>query len=130
MRFVEAYAGETFIDEIPFAAEPPFEERDLAELRSIACDISRSCGDVADVEREPNFNYRLRLLFSCYRLTLEQAAMFAGVDALMMHRWRSSPRSTRYLAIKEFEFVRFEEGLINWIATRTDRVRIVRHPVR
>jgi hypothetical protein len=115
IRFVEAHVGENFIDVIPYAADPGFSEREIGELKALETEIYLDSTDAATSSRPPGFNYRLRLLCMCYGLTLQQAAWLSGIDVQTARRWRTNPRSKRYLAMEEAEFARFERALFDWL---------------
>jgi hypothetical protein len=114
IRFVEAHAGDHFIDSIGYGAEPAFSDRELGELRAMVGDMSRAADSEIAYGRVPSFNYRLRLLSICYGLTPQQAAELAGTDAQTVRRWRTNPHSPRFIAMREDEFMRFELALFGW----------------
>lgn len=131
IRFVEAHAGDHFIDAIGYDAEPAFTARELGELRAMASDISRAADSEIGFGRVPNPNYRLRLLSICYGLTPQQAADLAGADVQTVRRWRTDPHSRRFVGMREGEFERFERALLEWalalprdenVATDRDRI--------
>ena len=119
IRFVEAHAGDHFIDAIGYGAEPAFSDRELGELRAMVGDMSRTAVSEITYGRMPSFNYRLRLLSICYGLTPQQVADMAGTDAQMVRRWRTNPHSHRFIEMREDEFVRFECALFAWVSTRS-----------
>jgi hypothetical protein len=121
IRFLELQLGDNYIEAIPRAAESTLTDRDIAELRTLAGEIFREAHTADAAARVENFNYRLRLLFNRYDLTVEQAGILAGVDADTVRRWRTSPRSRRYLKMSEAEFDRFERALFAWVERREER---------
>ncbi len=115
IRFVEAKAGDHFIDSIAYDAEPPFSDRELRELRALVDEICRSSDDVPPLGRMPSPNYRMRHLCMCFGLTLQQAAEVAGTDPQTVRRWRTNPRSRHYLPMTEDDSLRFELSLFQWL---------------
>ncbi len=111
LRFVEAHAGDHFIDSIGYGVEPAFSDRELGELRALVGDLSRAAESELVCGRMPGFNYRLRLLSICYGLTLQETAELSGVDVTIVRRWRTNPHSRRYVEMREHEFDRFERAL-------------------
>jgi hypothetical protein len=118
IRFVEAYAGETFIDVIPYMADSPFTDGEIRELKSLATEIYLDSYDADASARAPCLNYRFRLLCMCYGLTLQQAAELSGIDAATVRRWRTNPRSKRYVAMQDEEFARFQRALFDRLDPR------------
>jgi len=114
IRFVEAHAGDNYVDAIAYAAEASFSDRDVGELKTLATELYLESG-AAGSARGPCFNYRLRLLLICYGLSLKQAAELGGIDVHTVRGWRTNPRSNRYVTMREADFVRFERGLFNWL---------------
>lgn len=119
IRFVEAQAGDHFIDSIVYMAQPPFSDRELGELRALAADMGRTSSDAIECTGMPSFNYRLRLLSICYRLSPQQVAELGGVDAPTVRRWRTDPRSSRFVEVQAGDFARFEHALFEWLARGT-----------
>jgi len=115
IRFLELHLGNNYVESISGAPESTLTDRDVAELRTLAGEIFREAHTPAAAERVENFNYRLRLLFNRYNLSVVDAARLAGVDVERVRRWRTSPRSSRYLAMSEVEFDRFETALLAWV---------------
>ncbi len=117
IRFLELHAGDNFIESIPDAPEPMLTERDLGELRAIAAEIFReACGSLP---RTPvaNFNYRFRLLLNHYGIAIRTAAAIAGASEEDVRRWRTQPRSRRYLAMTREQFEAFEANLAAYLET-------------
>jgi hypothetical protein len=121
IRFLETQLGDNYIESISEAPESTLTERDVAELRTLAGEIFREAYTPAASQRVENFNYRLRLLFNRYNLAVTDAAALAGVEADRVRRWRTSPRSPRYVAMSEAEFDRFESALVAWVEGERDR---------
>lgn len=117
IRFLELRLGDNFIEAIADAPESTLSRRDVGELRTLAGEIFREVHTAASAARIENFNYRMRLLFNRYELDVDTAAALAGVDAQTVRSWRTSPRSSRYRAMTEAEFDRFERALLRWIET-------------
>lgn len=114
IRLVEEQAGDHFIDSIGYSLESRFSNRELGELRAILNDLSRDSSDEpVTYGAMPSCNYRLRLLSTCYGLTLQQAADLSGVDAHTVRRWRANPRSRHFIRMHEAEFERFEHSLFD-----------------
>ena len=115
IRFVEAQAGDHFIDSIGYGVEPLlFSNREHGELRAILRELTRVSDDeAAGDKRTPNFNYRLRLLSTCYGITLQQAAEMSGADPSTVRRWRANPRSNHFMEMQEVDFERFEHSLFD-----------------
>lgn len=111
LRFVEAHAGDHFIDSIGYGLDPVFSDRELGELRVMVGDLTRAAESELVCGRMPGFNYRLRLLSICYGLTLQETADLSGTDVAIVRRWRTNPHSRRYVEMREDEFVRFERAL-------------------
>jgi hypothetical protein len=118
IRFLEMHAGDNYIEAVTYAAGHELGERDLAELRTLAGEIHREVRSADDPAGCPSFNHQLRLLCICYGLTRERTAEFAGVELAVLRRWRANPRSLRHLAMREAEFLRFENALIAWLERR------------
>lgn len=118
IRFLEMHAGDNYIEAVTYAADHELGDRDLAELRTLAGEIHRDIRSADNLSRCPQFNHRLRLLCMCYGLTPEQTAKLAGVDLATLRHWRANPRSPRYVAMREAEFLRFEEALATWLEER------------
>lgn len=121
IRFVEAHAGDHFIDAIGYSAELAFSDRELGELRALVGDMSRTADSEIAYGRTPSFNYRLRLLSICYGLTPQQAAHMAGTDAQTVRRWRTNPHSHRFIEMREEEFTRFEHALFGWASAQSQK---------
>lgn len=115
IRYLELHTGDNYIEAIGGARESLLSERDIAELRTLAGEIFREAHSPETTESVANYNYRFRLLFNRYGLSITRASMLAGVDAATIGRWRTSPQSKRYLAMTERQFARFERTLIGWI---------------
>ncbi|HSG89564.1 MAG TPA: hypothetical protein VLA56_10160 [Pseudomonadales bacterium] len=124
VRFLELHAGDNFIESIAESSEALLTERDLGELRTLAAEIFReSHGDPA-VARVDNFNYRVRILLNRYGLTAARAAELSGFDEETIRRWRTHPRSRRYLPMSAEEFTRVESCVQDWLnAPATDAAR-------
>jgi hypothetical protein len=112
LRFVEAQAGDHFIDSIGYAMEPAFSDRELGELRALIGDLTRAAESELVCGRMPGFNHRLRLLSICYGLTLQETADLSGTDVAIVRRWRTNPHSRRYVEMRADEFARFERALV------------------
>jgi hypothetical protein len=121
IRFVEAHAGDHFIDAIGYGAELAFSDRELGELRALVGDMSRAADSEIAYGRTPSFNYRLRLLSICYGLTPRQAADMAGTDTQTVRRWRTNPHSHRFIEMREEEFTRFERALFGWASGQSQK---------
>ncbi len=124
LRFVEAHAGDNFIDSIGYGAEPAFSGRELGELRAMVGDLSREVESEIGDGRVPSFNYRLRLLSICYALTLQQAADLAGTDVATVRRWRTNPHSRRFIEMRSDEFARFERALFDRVVRERRSVTV------
>ena len=120
--FVQTHAGSTYLDALGDDPDPPLGPRDLAELRNVMREIDRDVSAGQGVLALPDFNCRLGLLCVCYGLGAAQAAELAQVDTETLHRWRTSPRSGRYLAMRRDEFMRFERALFARILEPSRRV--------
>ena len=118
IRFLEMHAGDNYIEAITYAANHELGDRDLAELRTMAGEIHREIRSAENPSHCPQFNHQLRLLCMCYALTPEQTAQLAGVDVARLRQWRANPRSPRYVAMHEGEFLRFEAALTGWLEKR------------
>ena len=116
VRFLEVNVGDNYIEAVPGAAEPILSDRDLGELRTIAAEIFRESHAEPERARVENCNYRLRILLNRYGISVEQAASIASVDSATIRRWRTHPRSRRYLAMSADEFAAFEARLDAWLA--------------
>ena len=101
---------------MPDAAEPILSERDLGELRTIAAEIFRESHAEPERARVENYNYRFRLLLNRHGIGIDQAATLAGVDATTVRRWRTHPRSRRYLAMSADAYQAFEAALDTFLA--------------
>jgi hypothetical protein len=111
--FVEEQIGDHFIDSVAYSLDTQFSSRELGELRSIVNDLSRESNHEPVGSRAmPSCNYRLRLLSTCYGLSLQQAAELSGVDAPTVRRWRANPRARHFVEMREAEFERFEQSLL------------------
>jgi len=115
IRFLELRLGDNYIEAVRATPESTLTDRDVAELRTLAGEIFREAHTAATANRIENFNYRLRLLFNRYDLSVERAAELAGVEPRVVRRWRTSPNSPRYLSMSEREFDRFEVALLQFI---------------
>jgi hypothetical protein len=116
IRFLELYQGDNFIETIPEAKEQIFTKRDLGELRTVAAEVFREHQGTEGVPtRVRNNNYRFRLLLNRYGLSVEQAARLVEAAEEKVRRWRTHPRSRRYLEMSDQEFVAFEERLDAWL---------------
>ncbi|MEE4300814.1 MAG: hypothetical protein V2J24_15350 [Pseudomonadales bacterium] len=116
VRFLEVNVGDNYIEAVPDAAEPILSERDLGELRTIAAEIFREAHAAPDRARVENHNYRFRILLNRHGITIDQAATLAGVDAGTIRRWRTHPRSRRYLAMRAEDYAAFENALELFLA--------------
>ena len=125
IRHLEVHLGDNHIEAAADVPEPILSSRDLGELRTIAAEIFREAsGDAAPV-RVANHNYRLRILLNRHGLSIEEAARITGFDADRIRRWRTQPRSRRYLPMKAEEFTRFELALLEWLEhSDPDRARL------
>ena len=113
---LELNVGDNFIEEIPSGHEQFMSDRDLGELRSLAAEIYREATEPrADVPA--NYNHRFRQLINRHGLSMAEAAMLADRSERIVRRWRTSPRSDRYLPMTDIEFRRFEEALFDWLET-------------
>jgi hypothetical protein len=115
IRFLELKLGDNYIEAIDSAPEPMLSARDIGELRTLAGEIFREAHTAEQAMRIENYNYRMRLLFNRYSLSVSQAAMLAGVSEDTVRRWRTSPRSARYERMTERQFSRFERALQAWV---------------
>lgn len=116
IRFLELYQGDNFIETIPEAREQIFTKRDLGELRTVAAEVFRESQGAEGVPaRVRNNNYRFRLLLNRYGLSVEQAAQLVEAAEDTVRRWRTHPRSRRYLEMSDQQFVDFEERLERWL---------------
>lgn len=111
VRFLELNVGDNYIEAIPGAAEPILSERDLGELRTIAAEIFREAHAAPERARVENHNYRFRILLNHHGIGIEQAAALAGVEVATIRRWRTHPRSRRYLAMSAEDYADFERAL-------------------
>jgi hypothetical protein len=116
VRFLEVNVGDNYIEAVADAAEPILSDRDLGELRTIAAEIFRESHAEPERARVENYNYRLRILLNRYGISVEQAAAIAEVDSGTIRRWRTHPRSRRYLAMTADEYAAFEVRLDAWLA--------------
>lgn len=116
VRFLEVNVGDNYIEAVPDAAEPILTERDLGELRTIAAEIFREAHAAPDRARVENHNYRFRILLNRHGINVDQAAAIAGVDAATVRRWRTHPRSRRYLAMRDEDYAAFESALESFLA--------------
>lgn len=115
IRFLEVHVGDNFIERIPESPEPILGDRDLGEMRTIAAEIFReSHGDPGEARVE-SFNYRFRILLNRYGVPVSRAAELSGIDEETIRRWRTHPRSRRYLAMSAEDFTRFEATLEEWL---------------
>jgi hypothetical protein len=115
IRFLELHLGDNYVEAIAGAAETMMSPRDVAELRTLAGEIFREAHAGDAPARVENYNYRLRLLFNRYELTVDRAAALAGVAPETVRGWRTSPRSARYLRMSAAEFDAFERSLLAWL---------------
>jgi hypothetical protein len=115
IRFLELNVGDNYIEQIPESREPILSERDLGELRTIAAEIFRESHGDPGKARIENYNYRFRMLLNRYGLTPDRAGAIAGVDVETVRRWRTHPRSRRYLAMSAGDYTRFEAALEAWL---------------
>ncbi len=115
IRYLELHVGDNYIEAIGSAQEALLSDRDAAELRTLAGEIFREAHSPPVTESVTNYNYRFRLLFNRYALSVTRASTLAGVDAATVGRWRTSPQSKRYFAMTERQFVHFERALLQWI---------------
>lgn len=115
IRFLEVHAGDNFIEAIPGAPEATLSDRDLGELRTIAAEIFREAHGDPDAARIENFNHRFRILINRYGVSISRAAEIADRDVETIRRWRTHPRSRKYLAMSAEEYARFEERLEAWL---------------
>lgn len=111
VRFLEVNVGDNYIEAIADSAEPILSDRDLGELRTIAAEIFRESHAAPERARVENYNYRFRILLNRYGISIEQAGMIAAVNDGTIRRWRTHPRSSRYLAMTADEFTTFEQAL-------------------
>ncbi|NJN52704.1 MAG: hypothetical protein HC809_14060, partial [Gammaproteobacteria bacterium] len=81
IRFLELQLGDNFIESMIDAPESTLSARDVGELRSLAGEIFREAHTAEHCERIENFNYRMRLLFNRYELSVARIAELAAVDA-------------------------------------------------
>lgn len=121
VRFLEVNVGDNYIEAVPDAAEPILSERDLGELRTIAAEIFREAHAAPEKARVENPNYRLRILLNRHGISIDQAASIAGVDAATIRRWRTHPRSRRYLPMRAEDFAAFEGALEAFLAEGSPR---------
>lgn len=117
IRFLELHAGDNFIESIPDAPEPVLTERDLGELRAIAAEIFREAHSSLPRTPVANYNYRFRLLLNHYGIAIRTAAAIAGASEECVRRWRTQPRSRRYLAMTREAFETFEARLAVYLET-------------
>lgn len=115
IRFLEMHAGDNFIESIPGAAEATLTDRDLGEMRTIAAEIFRESHGDPGAARIENFNHRFRILINRYGVSVARAAELAGTDIETIRRWRTHPRSRKYLAMNAEDYERFEERLEAWL---------------
>lgn len=115
IRFLEMHAGDNFIESIPDAAEATLTDRDLGEMRTIAAEIFREAHGDPDSARIENFNHRFRILINRYGIPVARAAELAGMDVETIRRWRTHPRSRKYLPMSAEDHARFEERLEAWL---------------
>lgn len=116
IRYLELYQGDNFIETIPAAKEQIFSKRDLGELRTVAAEVFREHqGEEGSASRVQNNNYRFRLLLNRYGLSVEQAADLVDAAEETVRRWRTHPRSRRYLEMSDEDFVAFEHRLEHWL---------------
>jgi hypothetical protein len=120
--FLETHAGSTYLDALSDDPEPPLGPRDLAELRSLMREIDRDVSARQGALGLPDFNRRLGLLCVCYGLGAAEAAELAQVELETLRRWRTSPRSVRYMVMQGHEFRRFEGALFARILEPPRRV--------
>ena len=123
IRFLELHAGDNFIETIPDSRERVLSRRDLGELRSIAAEIYRESHESPERTRVENRNYRFRLLLNRYGLSVPVAAELAGVDEDRVRRWRTHPRSRRYLPMTAGEYDAFEASLQAYLDGEAPRGR-------
>jgi len=122
VRFLEVNVGDNYIEAVADSAEPILSDRDLGELRTIAAEIFRESHAEPERARVENYNYRFRILLNRYGISIEQAAMIAAVDHGTIRRWRTHPRSRRYLAMTADEFTAFEQALEIYLGDGGTRV--------
>lgn len=115
IRHLEVHLGDNYIEAAADVPEPILSSRDLGELRTIAAEIFREARGDAGPVRVANHNYRLRILLNRHGLSVEEAARITGFDADRIRRWRTQPRSRRYLPMETAEFTRFELALLEWL---------------
>ena len=115
IRFLEMHAGDNFIESIAGAPESTLTERDLGEMRTVAAEIFRESHGDPDVARIENFNHRFRILINRYGVSVGRAAELADTEIATIRRWRTHPRSRKYLAMSAEEYARFEERLEAWL---------------
>lgn len=124
VRFLEVNVGDNYIEAVPDAAEPILSERDLGELRTIAAEIFREAHAAPERARVENPNYRFRILLNRHGISIDQAASIAGVEAATIRRWRTHPRSRRYLPMRTDEFAAFEAALESFLAEGAPRMPV------
>jgi hypothetical protein len=115
LAFLESHVGSTYLDALASDSDGPLGPRDLAELRNLLREINRDAASPHGAEPLADFNRRLALLCVCYGLGVAEAAELARVDTETLRRWRTSPRSTRYLPMRAADFRRFERSLFSRI---------------
>ena len=115
IRHLEVHLGDNYIEAAARVPEPVLSSRDLGELRTIAAEIFREASGDAGPVRVANHNYRLRILLNRHGLSIDEAARISGFDADCIRRWRTQPRSRRYLPMKAAEYTRFEAALLEWL---------------
>ena len=121
VRFLEVNVGDNYIEAVAESAEPILSDRDLGELRTIAAEIFRESHAEPERARVENYNYRFRILLNRYGIPIERAATIAGVDEGTIRRWRTHPRSRRYLAMTADEFTAFERALESYLGDGNPR---------
>lgn len=117
IRYLELQVGDNFIESIPAARERILSDRDLGELRAIAAEVFREGSEQPQRSGVANYNYRFRLLLNHYGIPIRTAAILAGSSEDRVRRWRTQPRSRRYLAMTGAEFLAFEGHLRTFLET-------------
>ena len=115
IRHLEVHLGDNYIEAAARTPEPILSSRDLGELRTIAAEIFREARGGPDPVRVANHNYQLRILLNRHGLSVDEAARITGFDADRIRRWRTQPRSRRYLPMKVGDFRQFELALLEWL---------------
>lgn len=115
IRFLEMHAGDNFIESIPDSPEATLTDRDMGEMRTIAAEIFREAHGDPDAARVENYNYRFRILINRYGVSVARAAELAGTDVDTVRRWRTHPRSRKYLPMSAENYLDFEQRIDAWL---------------